>query len=74
MIPAGKSVYYFGFYLLITGITLVALPNILLGLFQIPPTNEIWIRVLGAVIVNIGFLYVYMAPVNNTLFFVLRVC
>lgn len=73
MSAASKSLYYFGFYLLITGITLIVAPNFLLSLFQIEPTSEIWIRVLGAVVLGMGLLYVYMAPSNHTLFFTLTV-
>ena len=73
MATASKTVYYFGFYLLITGITLIVAPNFLLSLFQIEATTEIWIRVLGAVVTDVGFLYVYMAPANHTLFLTLTV-
>jgi len=73
MTPTAKSLYIFGFYLLITGLILIAAPNFLLSLFQIKPTTEIWIRVLGAVVVNVGLLYVYMAPANHTLFFTLTI-
>jgi hypothetical protein len=73
MTHASKTIYYFGFYLLITGITLIVVPNFLLSLFQIEATSEIWIRVLGAVVIDIGFLYVYMAPANHTLFLTLTV-
>jgi len=73
MTDASKTIYYFGFYLLITGITLIVAPNFLLSLFQIEATSEIWIRVLGAVVTDIGFLYVYMAPANHTLFLTLTV-
>jgi hypothetical protein len=73
MTPAGKSVYYFGFYLLVLGITLTAFPNMLLTLFQIAETSEVWIRVLGAVVFGIGLYYVFMAPSNNVLFFTLSI-
>ena len=73
MTPAAKSVYYFGFYLLITGITLTVFPNILLSMVQIAPTNEPWIHVLGAVVFNLGVLYVLMARTNHVLFLTLTV-
>lgn len=71
MTAASKSVYYFGFYLLITGVTLTVAPNAMLGMMQIAATNEVWIHVLGAVVFNIGLLYVFMAPTNNALFLIL---
>ncbi len=73
MTSAAKSLYYFGFYLLILGITLTVFPNILLSLFQIAETSEVWIRVLGCVVFGIGLYYVFMAPSNNTLFLTLSV-
>ncbi len=73
MTPASKSVYYFGFYLLITGITLTVTPNVLLSLFQIAETGEVWIHVLGTVVFGMGMLYVFMAPSNHILFLTLTV-
>src|SRR5688572_30252164 len=73
MTKASKTVYYFGIYLLVIAAALMAFPNTLLGMFQIAPTNEIWIRVLGAVVFDIGILYVFMAPANNPLFMILTV-
>ena len=73
MTPASRSLYYFGFYLLATGMTLTVFPNMLLSLFQIPETTEIWIRVLGPVVFTIGLFYVFMAPSNHILFMTLSV-
>ncbi len=73
MTPAGKSVYYFGFYLMILGITLTSFPNTLLSTFQLPETNEVWIRVIGVLVFNIGLYYVFMAPTNSALFYTLTV-
>ena len=73
MTSAAKSLYYFGFYLLILGITLTVFPNMLLSIFQIEETTEVWIRVLGAVVFGIGLYYVFMAPTNNTVFLTLSI-
>jgi len=73
MTSAGKSVYYFGFYLLILGIVLTVVPNILLSTFFLPETNEVWIRVVGIIVFNIGLYYVFMAPVNQALFYTLTI-
>jgi len=73
MTAASKSVYYFGFYLLILGITLTVVPNFLLGLFQIAETAEVWIHVLGVVVFNIGLYYVILAPTNNKSFLMMSV-
>lgn len=73
MTPASKSVYFFGFYLLLTGITLTITPNVLLSLVQFEETREVWIHVLGAVVFAIGLYYVIMAPSNHKLFTTLTV-
>ena len=73
MTPASKSIYYFGIYLVLIAASLLAFPNTLLGLFQIEPTTEPWIRVLGAVVLGEGIFYIFMAPTNNVLFMTLSV-
>ncbi len=73
MTAASRSVYYFGFYLLLTGVTLTVFPNLLLAMVQIPETTEVWIRILGAVVFTLGVYYVVMAPANNALFMRLTV-
>lgn len=73
MTPAAKSVYYFGFYLLVLGVILTVFPNMLLSVFQFPETTEVWIHVLGSVVFAIGLYYVFMAPTNHTLFLILTV-
>ena len=69
MTNAAKSVYYFGFYLLALGLALVFAPNMLLSMFGFESTSEVWIRVLGAVVFNLGLYYVFTAPTNNETFF-----
>jgi uncharacterized membrane protein HdeD (DUF308 family) len=73
MNSAAKSLYYFGFYLLLLGVILTAVPNILLSTFQIPETNEVWVRVVGVLVFSLGIYYVFMAQSNNMLFFSLSV-
>jgi uncharacterized membrane protein HdeD (DUF308 family) len=69
MTAAGKSVYYFGIYLILMGLTLIVMPNLLLSTFGLPETNEVWVHIVGMLVFNIGVLYFFMAPVNNTVFF-----
>ncbi|MBL7847349.1 MAG: hypothetical protein JNL40_07765 [Cyclobacteriaceae bacterium] len=73
MTPASRSLYYFGIYLLFTGLTLIVFPNMLLSLIGIPETTEVWIRLLGTVVTAIGLYYVFMAPANHPLFLMLSV-
>jgi hypothetical protein len=59
MSKAAISIRVFGFYLLGLGAVLVAMPNLLLSLFFIPPTEEVWIRVVGVLAFNIGVYYLF---------------
>ena len=44
-------------YILALGLGLALVPNLVLSLLRMPPTNEVWIRVLGVVILNIGIFF-----------------
>jgi hypothetical protein len=69
MTPVAKSVYYFGFYLYAVGITLMAAPNILLTILQLPTTSEVWIRVAGVLAFCIGYYYHKAGASNIVTFF-----
>lgn len=64
MTAAAKSVCYFGFYLYVVGLTLVAVPNLLLKTMQLPETSEVWIRVVGVLAFCIGYYY-HRAGIGN---------
>jgi hypothetical protein len=49
-----KSLFVFGVYLLLLGALLVLAPNQTLAVFRIAPTNEVWIRVAGMLVLVIG--------------------
>ena len=59
----------FGIYLLVLGVTLIVTPNILLSVFHIPETSEVWIRVVGVLVLNIGVYYLYAAKCEAKAFF-----
>ncbi len=73
MTAAAKSVFYFGFYLYATGLALIFIPNQFLTTFQLPETNEVWIRVVGVLVVLIGFYYHQMGKQNYAAFYPLTV-
>ena len=50
-------------YVLITALELIFIPNTLLGMFGFEPTTEIWIKVLG--IVLIAFVLVYYGIIKH---------
>jgi hypothetical protein len=69
MSKSAFSVKFFGIYALLTGLNLMFAPNMLLGMFGIPATNEVWIRVVGVLAFNIGVYYWYAAKCEAKAFF-----
>ncbi len=65
MSKAAKSLLVFGIYLVIAGIGFLVIPNMVLGLLGFPETSEPWIRVVGVLVVFIGYYYIRAA--NNDL-------
>jgi hypothetical protein len=61
MSKAATTVLVFGIYLIVLGATLVTVPNLLLGVFGIPATEEVWIRVVGMLVLILGLYYVRAA-------------
>ena len=73
MSRASKSILVFGIYLMVLGAALVIAPNLLLKLFGVPPTTEVWIRVLGMVAGLLGCYYVLVGRERLTSFMRLSV-
>ena len=44
-------------YVLLTGLQLVFIPNMFLNMFGFDSTSEIWIKVLGVVVLSLVFIY-----------------
>ena len=63
-----KSLFAFGCYLVLLGVTLLLVPNLLLGLFRLPLTTEVWIRVVGMLVLFLGVYEVVLARAENRLF------
>ncbi len=68
MSPAARSLFAFGCYLLPLGLILLLVPNLLLGLFQIPATAEVWIRVVGMLVFFLSVYYFIAARAELRLF------
>lgn len=64
MTKSAQTVFFFALYLFGLGIILIVWPNWLLGLFDIPPTTEVWIRVIGMLTILLGCYYVSAARAN----------
>lgn len=58
MSRAARSVFVFGMYLLVLGTWLIVAPNALLDLFGIQNTREVWLRVLGVILLYVGTYYI----------------
>lgn len=65
MSRSALSLRVFGWYLLVCGPLLVFAPNMVLGLARLPFTHEVWIRVLGVVVFNVGVLYQVATELNH---------
>ena len=69
MSKGARSVFVFGLYLVVLGIVLLVAPNFLLGLFFLPGTAEVWVRVTGMLVLFLGFYYAGAARKELTYFF-----
>jgi hypothetical protein len=69
MSSAAKSILAYGIYLLILSVVLLFIPNVPLGIFGIPTTNEVWIRVVGVMAASFGTYFVRAARSEMTEFF-----
>jgi hypothetical protein len=66
MTPAARSVNVFGYYLLALSVALLVAPNVLLASFGLPPTSEVWIRVVGMLVAFLGLYYQVAAAAELT--------
>lgn len=69
MTAAARSVQVFGWYIVVLGLTILLVPNILLGLFGLEPTAEPWIRVVGTILIPLGAIYLVAAKSEATAVF-----
>jgi hypothetical protein len=56
-----NSLYAQAIYVILTGLQLIFVPNMLLGMFGFPETTEIWIKVLGIVVLPLSAMYYAIA-------------
>jgi len=57
MTKAARSVFLFAVYLFGLGVWLLLAPNSMLRLFGMPDVQDVWIRVVGMLVVLLGFYY-----------------
>ena len=68
MSRAAKSLFVFGIYLCGLGLILLLAPNLLLRVFGVTPTSEVWIRINGMLVLCLSFYYVQVARNELTSF------
>ena len=73
MTRGARSVFVFALYLFVLGVTLLVVPNLLLALFELPQTGEVWIRVVGMLVTLLGFYYLQAARNELKAFFLATV-
>ncbi len=61
MSRAARSVFFFGIYILLLGVVLIVSPNVLFKFFKVQETTEVWIRIVGVMVLLIGYYYVRAA-------------
>ena len=69
MSKSAKSVFIFGIYICILGIAFMVIPNILLGLLGFPATDQVWIRIVGMLLVILSYYYIQAARHEIKVFF-----
>jgi hypothetical protein len=52
-------------YVILTGLQLIFVPNMLLSMFGFEPTSEIWIKVLGIVVLPLSAVYYAISKQGN---------
>jgi len=61
MSKGAVSVFVFGVYLFVVGALLVTVPNTFLGLSRLPPTDDVWTRVVGVLVLCLAAYYTLAA-------------
>jgi hypothetical protein len=69
MSPAAKSILVFAAYIILLGAVLVIAPNPLLVQFGFAPTDEVWIRIVGMLLLCVGYYYASAARREVASFF-----
>lgn len=64
MNKAAKTLWYFGIYMIANGVSLLIAPNAMLSFFGFPPTDDVWIRILGLLMSVLGAYYMMAARQN----------
>ena len=69
MSKSARSIFVFGLYVAVLGIMLIVVPNFLLRTISRTSATEVWIRVVGLLLLYLGFYYTQAARKEMTDFF-----
>ena len=69
MSKSAFSLRVFSIYMFALGSALVAAPNLMLSFFGIPETQEVWIRVVGVLVLVIGYVDFMASGIELRVFF-----
>lgn len=58
MTKSGKSVFFFGIYLLLTGVVLCFIPESFISILKLPEIPTAWARLLGILVLILGSYYI----------------
>ena len=64
MKKSSTTLLVFGVYLIGMGLGFLFTPNLLLGIFGIPATDEVWPHVVGAIALVLAFYYISAARMD----------
>lgn len=67
------SLFVFAIYMILGGLGFAFIPNVSLELFGLPATQEPWVRIVGALMVALGYYYLQVARKDIKPFYVLTV-
>ena len=70
MSKSALSLFVFSIYLYLLGLILVVTPDTLIRIFKFPETDGLWIRVVGMLVIILGFYYSHAARAEFRPFFV----
>ncbi len=73
MSRAATSIFVYSFYLIAQGLLLLVIPNVALGLFGLPLTQEVWVRVLGYSLLAVSGYFLVAARREVTDFFLISI-
>lgn len=69
MSKPATSLFIYGIYILLLSLVLMIVPNFFLSLFSFPLTNEVWLRVVGLLLLFLSFYDIQAARYELTVFF-----